>query len=76
MPTKRIWIKNGTRKPRPYYLYDKYSTKAEAVKMANYQKKKNKSRNFIIEYEETGILGYLIPHTMFALYLDKMIRLW
>lgn len=76
MPAKKIWIKNGTRNARPYYLYETYSTKEEALKTANYQKKKNKSRSFILTHEAEGILGYIIPHRMFSLYLDRTIRLW
>ena len=77
MPPREIWIKNGTRiKKRPYYLYETYSTKEEAVKMASRQKRRNRSRSFIVEHEAGGILGYVVPHTMYSLYLDKIIRLW
>lgn len=76
MPAREIWIKNGTRKKRPYYLYETYSTPEEAKKTAKYHKKKNKSRCFILTHEAEGILGYIIPHKMFSLYLDKTIRLW
>lgn len=76
MATKEIWIKNGTRKPRPYYLYDTYSTISEALEIAAYQRRRNKSRSFIVQHEAGGVLGYVIPHNMFSLYLDRIIRLW
>lgn len=73
---RTIYIKNGTRNRRPYYLYEIYSTYEEARKIAKHQKKRNKSRYFIMKHQAGGITGWIIPHEMYALYLDRVIALW
>lgn len=64
---KYIWIKN-----KRYYYYDNYGTWEEAIKIAKWQKKKNKCRYFILKYEH----GYLFPEIRYRLYLDKVFRIW
>lgn len=64
---KYIWIKN-----KKYYLWETYSTWNEAYKIAQYYKKKNKSKYFIIKYEH----GFIIPHIRYRLYMDKVMKLW
>jgi hypothetical protein len=64
---KYIWVKNSR-----YYLFDTYNTWEEAHKVAMYNKKKNKSKFFILKYES----GYLFPQTKYKLYLNKVFRLW
>lgn len=75
MPTRSIKIRNGGN-TRTYHKYETYSTYEEAIRTAKWHKKKNKCRYFIIKHEAEGVLGYVIPHEIYTLYLDKTIRLW
>lgn len=61
-----IWIKS-----RRFYLYDTYETYSEARKEANYYKKHNRSRWFILKVE-----GSYQEGTLYKLYLTNTIRLW
>lgn len=66
-----IWITQGRKRGGQkvkMHLYDIFSTKKEAILIAQYHKKSDKSRYFIIEYEH----GFLLPYKMYALYLDNI----
>lgn len=77
MAVRIIYLQHGTRtKGKAYYLFDKYSTKEEAMKVAKHYKKKSKCRTYIQEVQAEGLLGWLVPHKMYYLYMDKVIALW
>lgn len=64
-----IWVKQGTKKSKTkMYLYDLFTTRKEAQTIAILYKKTEKSKYFIIEYEE----GYWFPYKMYALYLNNI----
>lgn len=57
------WVKS-----KKYYKYGVFDNWEEALKIAKYMRKKNKSRYFI--EKQRGILG-----TQYCLYLDRYIRI-
>lgn len=64
-----IWINQGTKKTKTkMYLYDIFTNKKEATIIAQYHKKKEKSKYFILEYEE----GFWFPYKVYALYLNNI----
>lgn len=68
MITKYIWIKN-----RRFYLYELYNTYKQARQTANYYKTKNKkNKYFIIKTEK----GHFFPKIKYALYMNKIIKIW
>lgn len=68
MTAKWIWIK-GQR----YYLYDSYDSWNKARDEARKHSKKNKkNKYFILQYETFG----LISEMKYALYMNKVIKLW
>lgn len=64
-----IWLKQGTRKNKvKYYLYDIFTSRKEAIWIAQLHKKKDKSKYFIMETEE----GFWFPYKTYALYLNNI----
>lgn len=79
---KTIYVKNGTGKTHKYHLYESFDKKKEAVKLAKWHKKKNKSKYVITKTKTNSILGYVTPTgitneiTKHNLYLNRVIKLW
>lgn len=67
MTSKYIWKKN-----KKYYLWDTYNTWQEALKIAKYYRKKNKSRYFIIRKNT----GRIITYYQYELYMDKVMKIF
>lgn len=70
MTLRYIWVKH-----KRYYLFDTYDSWNEARKVAKQKRNKNKSRYFILPYEAKGFLD-IVAKKKYALYLDKVMRLW
>lgn len=62
-----IWISG-----RRYYLWDTYNTYQEAMTEGLRHRKRNKTRTFILPIE----VGTWFPEKRYALYMNKMIKLW
>lgn len=60
------------RKGKEYFLYDTYDSYAELIRDAKYYKKKNRSRYIVLKFEK----GFWFPYKAYALYMDKIMRLW
>lgn len=77
MIPKEIKIRHGTRtKLETYYLYEVYNEKKDAIKEAKYHKKKNKSKYVITKTEPKGITSWIMAQNNYALYLNKVIKLF
>lgn len=68
MSYKYIWIRG-----KRYYYYDSFDTWKEAYNQARWAMRKNRKNRYFIQKVE---VGFMIPRTVYRLYLTHTFKLW
>lgn len=58
-----------------YHYFDEYGTWETAIKIAKEFKKERKTKYFILQAKEKGLMKNLLPSTKFLLYLNKKLKI-